>query len=111
MYFIVNYGESWEKAQWGPWGPHQDSPITGRLLHVHLGSNGLGSPIPTVGLVWDTCPPTVRGRWGLVGLISNLCEGAAPQDKIRAAPTQQWGGRGVCWADANQPSQIVPPRS
>ena len=26
----------------------------------------------------------------------NLCEGAAPQGKIRATPTQQWGGRGVC---------------
>ena len=35
----------------------------------------------------------------------NLCEGAAPQDKIRATLTQQWGGRSVCWSDANQPSQ------
>ena len=41
----------------------------------------------------------------------NSCEGAAPQDKIRAAPTQQWGERDACWADTNQPSQIVPPRS
>lgn len=42
----------------------------------------------------------------LVGLIRAVtCVKEQLLHKIRAAPTQQWGGRGVCWADANQPSQ------